>query len=215
MSDAEIVPEIAEASVTKRPGRGSDLTMLELIEVAKDGDRGAFDELVRQSYDDTYTLALRLTGNPDDATDVVQEAYIRAFRGLRRFRGDAQFSTWMYRITANCAATHLSKRNKHRHDTIDEDTVVVDARVEADPERVADLGSVRDRISQAVEALPPKLRAAVVLRDVYGLSTREVAEQLGLTEAAVKVRLHRARKRLRSELFPLHTQSENEDLRAG
>ncbi len=189
--------------------------MQDLIEAAKDGDRAAFDELVRVSYDDTYTLALRLTGNPDDATDVVQEAYIRAFRGLRRFRGDAQFSTWMYRITANCAATHLSKRAKHRHDLIDEDTVVVDGRVEADPERVADLASLRARISLAVEDLPTKLRAVVVLRDVYGLSTREVAEQLGLTEAAVKVRLHRARKRLRSELFPLHSEAENEDRRAG
>ena len=70
------------------------------------------------TYAETYTLALRLMGNEEDARDVVQEAYLRAFRGLKRFRGDAQFSTWMYRITANCAATHLGRRNKHRHEEL-------------------------------------------------------------------------------------------------
>ena len=68
--------------------------------------RTAFDELVRVTYADTYTLAYRLTGNEEDARDVVQEAYLRAYRGVRQFRGDAQFSTWLYRITANCASTH-------------------------------------------------------------------------------------------------------------
>ena len=90
----------------------------ELVAAAKHGDREAFDELVRATYADTYTLAYRLTGNEEDARDVVQEAYLRAFRGLRRFRGDAQFSTWMYRITANCAATQLGKRARHRHDEL-------------------------------------------------------------------------------------------------
>ena len=92
----------------------------ELVAAAKHGDRDAFDELVRVTYADTYTLAYRLTGNEEDARDVVQEAYLRAFRGLRRFRGDAQFSTWMYRITANCAATQLGKRARHRHDELDD-----------------------------------------------------------------------------------------------
>ena len=76
----------------------------------------------------TYTLALRLTGNEEDARDVVQEAYLRAFRGLKRFRGDAQFSTWLYRITANCAATHLGRRAKHRHERARRRRPVVDER---------------------------------------------------------------------------------------
>ena len=83
------------------------------------GDRDAFDELVRATYADTYTLAYRLTGDEEDARDVVQEAYLRAYRGLKRFRGDAQFSTWLYRITANCAATHLGRRRRHRHEELD------------------------------------------------------------------------------------------------
>src|SRR5690606_27837850 len=93
--------------VTRPAHRRSDPPMprevAELVAAAQDGDREAFDELVRATYAESYTLALRLTGNEEDARDVVQEAYLRAFRGLRRFRGDARFSTWMYRITANCA----------------------------------------------------------------------------------------------------------------
>ena len=77
-----------------------------------DGDRAAFDELVQATYLDTYTLAFRLTGDEEDARDVVQESYLRAYRGLKRFRGDAQFTTWMYRITANCAATYLGQAQR-------------------------------------------------------------------------------------------------------
>src|ERR687897_3381815 len=85
-----------------------------LVAAAREGDRGAFDELVRRTYVDTYTLAVRLTANEEDARDVVQEAYLRAWKGIKRFRGDAQFSTWMYRITANAAATLVQKRRRRR-----------------------------------------------------------------------------------------------------
>src|ERR1051326_9559935 len=76
--------------------------LADLVALAKEGDQQAFEELVRRTYSDSYTLALRLTGDEDDARDVVQESYLRAYRGLKRFRGDAQFTTWLYRITANC-----------------------------------------------------------------------------------------------------------------
>src|SRR5918994_2211753 len=85
-----------------------------LVASARDGDRAAFDELVRRTYVDTYTLAMRLTANEEDARDVVQESYLRAWKGIKRFRGDAQFSTWMYRITANAAATLVQKRRRRR-----------------------------------------------------------------------------------------------------
>src|SRR5437764_836289 len=92
----------------------------ELVEAAQRGDRAAFDELVKATYSETYTLAVRLVNNTDDAADVVQEAYLRAFKSINNFRGDAQFTTWLYRITANCASTYLAKRSKHRHDDIDD-----------------------------------------------------------------------------------------------
>ena len=88
------------------------LDQADLVAAARDGDRSAFEELVRLTYADTYTLAYRLTGNEEDARDVVQDAYLRAFKGLRKFRGDAQFTTWLYRITANCASTAISTASR-------------------------------------------------------------------------------------------------------
>jgi RNA polymerase sigma-70 factor (ECF subfamily) len=177
--------------------------LVDLVTAARGGDRSAFDKLVRVTYADMYTLAYRLTGNEEDARDVVQEAYLRAYRGLRRFRGDARFTTWMYRITANCASTQLARRARDRHEELDEDFPAVDPRSEHDPELRAAQGSERDRVIEAVAELPPRLRAVVVLRDIYDLPHESIAAELGITEAAAKVRLHRARRKLRERLFPL------------
>jgi RNA polymerase sigma-70 factor (ECF subfamily) len=174
-----------------------------LIALAKNGDRPAFDELVRRTYAETYTLAYRLTGDEEDARDVVQDTYLRAFSGLKRFRGDAQFSTWLYRITANCASTQLGKRARRRHEELVDDAPFVDERVEIDPQLRADGTVLRDRLQAAIAALPPKLRAVVVLRDVYDLPHDDIARELGISQSAAKVRLHRARRKLREDLFPL------------
>lgn len=175
----------------------------DLVTAAKTGDRRAFDELVRASYADTYTLAFRLTGNEEDARDVVQEAYLRAWRGLKRFREEAQFTTWLYRITANCVSSQLVRSSRHRHEELVDSTPLVDERPEIDPEARAHATLLRDRVSEALQHLPPKLRAVVVLRDVYDLPHEAIAAELGITEAAAKVRLHRARRRLREQLFPM------------
>src|SRR6201747_1260344 len=90
-----------------------------LAPAARAGHRPAFDELVRRTYVDTYTLALRLTAHEEDARDVVQESYLRAWKGLPNFRGDAQFTTWMYRITANTAYTVVKRRRRHRAESLD------------------------------------------------------------------------------------------------
>jgi len=176
---------------------------LELVAAAKAGDRRAFEELVRTTQAGVYTLAYRLTNDPEDARDVTQEAYLRAFRSLRRFRGDARFATWMYRITANCAANHLSRRARGRHEELTDDDVVADERPEADPEAMAEAGSLRDRVNAALSELPPALRSVVVLRDVYDLPHGAIAKELGISETAAKVRLHRARRKLRERMFPM------------
>lgn len=172
-----------------------------LVTAAQRGDRSAFDKLVRRSYTDTYTLAYRLTGNEEDARDVAQEAYLRAYRGLKRFRGDAQFSTWMYRITANCAATYLGRRARQRHDPLDDALPVADPRTDNDPQLRVDAEDLQRRLVKALDTLPPRLRAVVVLRDVYDLSHDAIATELDISESAAKVRLHRARNKLREELF--------------
>ena len=173
----------------------------ELIQSAQHGDREAFDELVRRTYVDLFTLAVRLTGNEEDARDVVQDAYLRAWKGIGKFRGDAQLSTWLYRITANCASTHLSRRRRTRTEPLLPGLEPADVRHESQPEAMAETNLDLAQIARAVDDLPPKLRAVVVLRDVYGLPHDAIAEELGISLSAAKVRLHRARKRLRDEVF--------------
>ena len=200
-----------EANPPQRRGAGPQRSELaELVAAAQGGDREAFEAVVRATHADTYALALRLTANEEDAKDVVQEAYFRAYRGLKRFRGEASFTTWLYRITANCAATHLGRRNRHRHESLDGEAAdLVESRPDVDPEGRAEAALLRTRVSAALDDLPPRLRAVVVLRDVYDLPHEAIATELGITEAAAKVRLHRARLRLRTQLFP--TRDERED----
>jgi len=173
----------------------------ELVGAARGGDRQAFDELVRRTFVDTFTLARRLTGNEEDARDVVQEAYLRAWKGIGKFRGEAAFSTWLYRITANAAASSVARRRRHRAEPFADDFEPADTGAEASISRGAESAEALDRISSALDELPAKLRSVVVLKDVYGLSHEAIAEELGITVSAAKVRLHRARRKLRDVLY--------------
>jgi RNA polymerase sigma-70 factor, ECF subfamily len=193
------VPAVA----TPAPPAASPRVPDDLVAAARNGDRAAFEALVRATTADTYTLALRLTGDEEDARDVVQEAYLRAYRAIGRFRGDAAFTTWLYRITANCASTTLGRRSRHRHEPLGEDAPVADEHPDTDPVAMATAGALRDRVNDALADLPPRLRAVVVLRDVYDLPHEAIAAELGISVPAAKVRLHRARRRLREQLFPL------------
>lgn len=188
--------------------------LAELVTAAKAGDPEAYRELVRATYADAYTLAYRLTGNEEDARDVVQDAYLRAYKGLKRFRGDAAFNTWMYRITANCASSHLVRRRRDRHDVLTDDHAVADIRPGVDPESRVSATADRELLHDALQSLPDDMRAVVVLRDVYDLPHEAIAAELGISEGAAKVRLHRARKRLRERLFPLRGETTGEEAHA-
>jgi RNA polymerase sigma-70 factor, ECF subfamily len=179
---------------------GRDLAAL--VGAARRGERAAFEEIVRRTYADTYTLALRLTADEHDANDVVQDAYLRAYRGLRRFRGEARFTTWLYRITANCAATSLGRQARARHDLLEEDAPVVDSCGDHDPEVRTVVNEQRADLARALAGLPWRLRQVIVLYDIYDLPHAAIATELSITEAAAKVRLHRARRRLRDVLDP-------------
>ena len=173
----------------------------ELVGAARGGDRQAFDELVRRTFVDTFTLARRLTGNEEDARDVVQDAYLRAWKGIGKFRGEAAFSTWLYRITANAASSNIQRRRRHRSVPFADDFEPVDTAAEQLVSQGAESAEVLDRISLALDDLPAKLRNVVVLKDVYGMSHEAIAEELGITVSAAKVRLHRARRKLRDVLY--------------
>jgi RNA polymerase sigma-70 factor (ECF subfamily) len=193
----------AEQLESERPAL-AELTEA-LVERARAGDTAAFEELVRITSPACYALALRLVGNEHDARDVMQDAYLRAFRGLRRFRGEAGFSTWLHRITVNCAASLVKGRQKASCDQLDdfvEAAQLIEQRSDGNPESVASTAVDRERLVEALAELPDPLRLVVVLRDVYDLSHRDIAKELGISQAAAKVRLHRARRRLRERLFP-------------
>lgn len=187
----------------------SDPDMAVLVDRAAAGDREAFDALVRLTHRDAFGLAVRLTGNEEDARDVVQDAYLRAYRSIDRFRGDARFSTWLYRIVANCASTHNTRKGRHRHEVLADDDAVLEARPDRDPVQAAEAAQLRDELDAAIRELPPRLRAVIVLRDVYDLSHDAIADELGISVSAAKVRLHRARRRLREQVFPLPGESLN------
>ena len=175
----------------------------ELVTAAQQGNRDALEQLIRLTQNDVYTLARRLVGDPEEAFDVAQEAYIRAIRSLDKFRGDSAFSTWMYRITANVAFTNRSRAKRRRAESLDRlasENMPVPASREGGPERSAITAIAYEEVVEALDKLPEGSRAVVVLKDVYGLSHEEIAESLGITVAACKVRLFRARQRLKEML---------------
>lgn len=168
----------------------------ELIARAQGGDRAAFGALVREHGNEVYTLARRLVGDPHMAADVAQETLIRAWKALPNFRGDAALSTWLHRITVNTAWTHRRRARRHSGPPLDE-LVDVAAPMGADhPEVAGEMLELRGRLRQALDSLPEAQRQVVVLKDVYDWSHAEIAESMGISVAAAKVRLHRARARL-------------------
>lgn len=177
-----------------------DQRELDLISRAQAGDRAAFAALVREHQDEVYTLARRLVGDPHLAADVAQEAFIRAWRALPKFRGDARFSTWIYRITVNTSWTQKARAGRHRAASIEEHTQIPSS-VDVDhPEFAGEILELRGRLRHALDRLPDAQREVVVLKDIYGWSHAEIADSMGITVTAAKVRLHRARARLAKDL---------------
>jgi len=167
-----------------------------LVEAAKRGDPEAFDSLIAETHKAVYGLVYRLVGNHDDAADVMQETYLRIWRSLRSYRGESAFGTWVYRIAANAALSHL-KRRVREAEPVDPAALATAERPAADPEQPIDA----ELLDGALVKLPDSMRTVVVMKDVYGFSLEEIAKHVGATEGAVKVRLFRARRRLAEELY--------------
>lgn len=172
----------------------------ELLTRARQGDRAAFAALVRAHQDEVYTLARRLVGDPHLAADVAQEAMIRAWRALPRFRGEARFSTWLHRITVNVAWTQRKRAARRRTVPIDQGFDVAAPYDGEHPEIAGEMLELRGHLRRALDQLPDSQRQVVVMKDVYGWSHDEIAQSLGITVTAAKVRLHRARARLARDL---------------
>ncbi len=174
----------------------------EVVERCRRGDESAWTELVDASYREVYTLCLRVLGNPEDAAEATQDAFVKAWRGLKGFRGDAAFTTWLYRIAMNAAVSKLRSRKRRARDTsLDEAGFDHTPSKDSTEESVAARLEV-GRVERALATLPEQYRATIVLRDVYGLSYEEIAAEVGAPLGTVKSRIHDAREVVRPLLRP-------------
>src|ERR1700756_373520 len=180
---------------------------LALVDAAKAGDVAAFEELVRRYDRNVFRIAQHITQNREDAEDVVQDAFFKAYSNLEQFQGQSKFYTWLVRIAVNEALMKLRRRKPERTVSLDEEVKTEDdslPREVADwspnPEQMYNQAELRDILTRTIQGLPAGFRTVFVLRDVEGLSTEETAQALELSVPAVKSRLLRARLQLRERL---------------
>jgi len=205
---APLRPAARAPTPTADPGR--DETDDALIQRVKRGDQAAFEALFRRHMARAYRQAIALLGSEVEAEEVVQEVFLTVYTKAGQFRGEAAFTTWLYRLTANAAITRLRKRKRSREVNFDDflpqfgedghhrTRPVADW--SDDLEASLDSQELQRTLRQALDALPPVDKAVVVLSDLEGIPNREIGQTLGLTVPAVKARLHRARLFLRGKL---------------
>lgn len=173
----------------------------EIIRSVLRGNVNDFEKLVTAYEKNVYNIALKMVGDPDDAADMTQETFIKAYRALSSFRGDSKFSSWLYRIASNVCLDFLRSRSRHPQvslSTVDEDDRATfelpDMRQNPEEQLMKKLGM--EAVRRGLEQLPEQQRQILVLRELGGLSYAELAQTLGLEEGTVKSRIFRARKRL-------------------
>ena len=178
-----------------------------LISRAADGDKGAFDQLVRKYEGRAYQYAYRLTRNPDDAADIVIEAFVRVNSALKNFRGQSAFGTWLYRIITNCSLDLRKKDKSHRNVSLDQTMNVNGSEVERQledeapgPVEIVEKNAREEAVQSALQKMPEYQQAMLVMYHVEMLSYEEISEALDLPIGTVKSRLNRARLALRDLL---------------
>ena len=171
----------------------------EFVSRLRAGDRRAFEELVRTQQHRVYGLALRMLGNPAEAQDVAQEAFVRAHRGLAEFRGDARLSTWLYAIASRLCLNRLAG-SERRLVRLGDETLSRLPDTHPGPDQALERSELEEALHRAIGELPEERRIVVVLRDVEGLAYEEIAEALELPVGTVRSRLHRARLDLKEKL---------------
>lgn len=173
------------------------------------GDAAAFEALISSYQKKVYNVAYRMLGNTDDASEIAQEVFIKIFRSIRQFKGEAAFSTWVYKIAVNMCLDELRRRKKSKVVYIDEAVRLEDGDVEKQipgelpgPEEMAEKNELRKIVEKAIGLLDEKHRCVIVLRDIQGMSYEEIARILGCPPGTVKSRINRARAALKDILKP-------------
>ncbi len=186
---------------------GEPVDELSLVRAAKAGDISAFEELVRRYDRNVFRIAQHITQNREDAEDVVQDAFLKAYENLGQFQEQSKFYTWLVRIAVNEALMKLRRRRPERTVSLDQDVETEEDSIPREvadwspnPEQLYNQSELREILTKTIQGLPASFRTVFVLRDVEGLSTEETAEALDLSIPAVKSRLLRARLQLRERL---------------
>jgi len=190
-----------------------ELDDTDLILQAQKGNENAFEELVYRYDRSVLSIALKYTLDEDDAKDLYQEVFIRVYRGLKNFRFESEFSTWIYRITTNVCLSYKSRSKDHLRVSIDEDyddeekefsiaqELIYDG---SSPEEMTSGADIREIVDEAVESLSPKQKMTFILKHYEGYKIREIAEMLNCKEGTVKKYLFEAIKNLRKKLSPIY-----------
>jgi len=192
--------------MTPREGDGARLQEAAAIRAARRGDSSAFDRLVDTHYRSVYNTAYRMLGAESAAADATQATFLKVYEALGSFRGDASFSTWLYRITMNVCLDDLRRRRNQPLSLTDEDdegeqTGERDLPDESDePARTAEQRELQRLVHEAIGRLPEDFRTVIVLYDIRGLSYQDIGEALDIPLGTVKSRLNRARNALRDEM---------------
>ncbi|WP_458407443.1 RNA polymerase sigma factor [Anaerotignum sp.] len=193
----------------------TDLKERELIRKAKQGDMLAFEELILKHEKIVYNVALRMMNHSEDAKDISQEVFLKAYRSLANFDERSTFSTWLYRITHNTCIDEMRKRKGKQSYSLEEELESEDGSMQR---QIADEGDTpeesllreeqKSEILRALDTLSEEHKAAIILRDVKGLSYEEIAEILELSLGTVKSRISRARNQLKNEILKIREQNE-------
>lgn len=171
---------------------------VDLVKLCQDGDMVAFEQLFQRHQDRIYSVAIRMMNNPEDALDITQEIFLRAYQKIGKFKFTSAFSTWLYKLATNLCIDELRKR-KRSTDTVPLEEAVSKADINT-PEDNAILKDRESQIWKAINSLKDKERAIIVLRDIEGLSYKEISEVFGCSLGRVKSRIHEARQKLKNLL---------------
>lgn len=184
-----------------------ETTDRELVARAQHQDVEAYDELVQRYYKKIYALLYNMTSNKEDAEDLIQEVFVKAYSALARFKGDSSFYTWVYRIAVNRAINYVKRRNKRAGISLDNvdsgierDKAYVELSAKESPFRDATLSELQEKLNTALQKLSDKHRVVVVMHDIEGVPHDEIARVLGVSSGTVRSRLFYARQILQSEL---------------
>jgi RNA polymerase sigma-70 factor (ECF subfamily) len=179
----------------------------ELVRRARDGEAEAYDELVRRYQERIYGTLYHMTSNHEDAADLAQDAFVRAYRALKNFKGDSSFFTWLYRIAVNHAINHLKQRRHRGHLSLNDldfhaenDPDIVALVSERNPRRETSLRELQERLNAAIQKLSEEHRLVVTLHDIQGLRHEQIAEIMKCNVGTVRSRLHYARQQLQAHL---------------